>query len=98
MPKAIHVTPKKWSNIKILFDDGIYSVIFGKFENTPDKMGKRWNDNYPRQGSSATWYVEYDKFVPSTIQALIQDYEANQSRTPLEDQYLNNCREIINKI
>lgn len=92
MPRAIDVSPKKWQNIRVLFDDGIYSVCWGIYDGTPCTMGKRWNDNYPRQGSSSTWYIEYDYFVKQTLNTLITDYESRKPLSLDEEQYLINCR------
>lgn len=65
---AIDVIPEKWrqdSNypIRVLYDDGEYSVAWGKFENSR-ALGVRWNGGkgigYPAQGNYPTWYVEPD--------------------------------------
>jgi hypothetical protein len=62
MLNAEEVTPKKWTEIKVLFDDDEYSVICGKYQND-FCHGVRWNGyeeskGYPGQGSYPTWYVE----------------------------------------
>jgi hypothetical protein len=65
---AINVTPEKWRRdknypIRILIDNGNYSVVWGKFSGTRC-LGVRWNGEeevgYPSQGSNPTWYVEPD--------------------------------------
>jgi len=65
-----------WTGItqyEFLYDDGEYSVIWGKYENTP-ALGVRWNDGtevgYPRQGAHPTWYVEPDFLAISILQRL----------------------------
>ena len=70
MPRGIDVWPKKWQERTILFDDGEYSICWGTFEGDKGRMGQRWNENYPRQGSSPTWYIMYDKLIYSTLVGL----------------------------
>lgn len=98
MPKGKDVMPKKWKDIIILFDDGIYSICWGKFENNPNTLGKRWNDNYPRQGSSPTWYIEYGLFAKSCITDLIKLYENKINISSQEVEYLENCKKAITDI
>ena len=31
MPAAIDVIPKDWTEISVLYEDGMYSVIWGRF-------------------------------------------------------------------
>jgi len=74
---AIDVRPEKWRNdpILVLFDDGIYSVIWGKYEGTP-ALGVRWNDaenppiGYPSLFGNPMWYVEYNYIAGAIIQGL----------------------------
>lgn len=61
MPSAEDVTPQKWTEIEILFDDGNYSVIFGEFEGNRC-LGERWNGTkngygYPHQADKPLWHV-----------------------------------------
>ena len=66
--RAEEVRPQKWLwdenySIRVLYDDGDYSVIWGKYENVR-ALGVRWNGGtdvgYPGQGGHPTWYVEPD--------------------------------------
>ena len=77
--RANKVRPHKWlvdTNypIRILYDDGDYSVIWGKYENTR-ALGVRWNGGtevgYPGQGGHPTWYVEPDFIAISILQRLL---------------------------
>ncbi len=47
MPRAREVNPGKWSEKEELFDNGIWSVIYGQYEQDPGEhvpaMGFRWN-------------------------------------------------------
>jgi len=76
---AKKVKPQKWIEddkypIKVLYDDGEYSVIWGKYENTI-ALGSRWNGRnnagYPKQGKYPTWYVEPDFIAISILQRLL---------------------------
>lgn len=76
---AIDVKPQKWIQdktypIRVLFDDGDYSIIWGKFENNI-AMGVRWNGGtdvgYPGQGLYPTWYVEPDFIAIGIIQRIL---------------------------
>jgi len=70
MPKGKDVQPKKWKELVILFDDSFYSICWGTFEGKRYSMGQRWNENYPRQGSSPTWYRIYPELVKCTLEGL----------------------------
>lgn len=95
--KAIDVTPKKWTNIIVLYDDDKYSVCWGTYEGSLQRrIGVRWNNNYPRQGAHPTWYVEYDLFHLPYIEMLINIYKSKSSLSPIETSYLSNC-EIAHK-
>lgn len=70
MPAAADVKPGKWSNIRVLFDNGWYSVIAGEFEGDYD-LGQRWNGDddsagFPSQGGHPTWHV-VPKFLARPI-------------------------------
>lgn len=61
MPSAKDVTPQKWTNIEVLFDDGSYSVISGIY-NDQFCLGERWNgdkDSYgfPHQADKPIWHI-----------------------------------------
>lgn len=82
---AIEVKPQKWMMdnnypIRVLYDDGSYSVIWGKYEDKP-ALGVRWNGEddigFPRQGDFPTWYVEPD-FIAASILQTILTYAINE--------------------
>ena len=59
MPVGKSVRPGKWSHATDLYDDGVNSAVWGKFEEATHKcLGVRWNDGYPSQGGNPLWYVE----------------------------------------
>lgn len=79
---AIDVKPKKWSEIRVLYDDNEYSIIFGKFA---DKycLGTRWNEGgsnsvigYPNHGGNPVWYVEPHFISRAIIDKLVSIYSS----------------------
>jgi len=63
MPFGKHVRPQKWTNVIDLYDDGVYSAIWGDYSNTGSCLGVRWNNEfgamgYPNLGPNPTWYIE----------------------------------------
>lgn len=64
MSDAIDVVPGAWSDIIILFDNGWYSVMWGRFRGPNHReMGARWNGDpgevgYPNARGYPQWYVE----------------------------------------
>jgi hypothetical protein len=63
--RADEVAPERWSNIRILFDDGVYSVIAGVYRSEDgskrERLGERWNGKgplgFPSQGGNPIWYA-----------------------------------------
>lgn len=63
---AADVRPAAWDEIYVLYDDGVYSAIWGRFRRRRFKqIGVRWNEGdnpggngYPTLGPYAVWYVE----------------------------------------
>jgi hypothetical protein len=75
---ATQVVPKRWQldesyAIKVLYDDGEYSVIWGKYDNVR-ALGTRWNgegDNgYPSLFGNPMWFVEPDFIAIAILQRL----------------------------
>ncbi len=107
---ADQVKPQKWLRdenypIRVLYDDGEYSIIWGKFENHR-AMGVRWNGGtavgFPGQGGHATWYVEPDFIAVSILQRLLTMAQDCADRTYYENilfaiQELNDKMFNINK-
>lgn len=70
MPQATSVCPGKWTNLRVLFDDGTYSVVAGDYEGDPC-LGERWNGRgedvgFPSMAGHPLWHV-----VPSFLQNAI---------------------------
>lgn len=78
MPKGKDVRPAKWSRILDLYDDGIYSAIWGRFDGSAlRRLGVRWNGQgsdigYPSQGGNSLWYAEPDFLVLPVLFKLLE--------------------------
>jgi hypothetical protein len=103
--KVKEVRPQKWLwdenyPIRILFDDGEYSVIWGKYENNR-ALGVRWNGvadvGYPGQGGNPTWYVEPDFIALSILQRILTLAIDNNDREHLDDIHFA-IRELTDKM
>lgn len=63
MPLAMEVRPEKWSQIRVLFDNGTYSVIAGVYDGDRERLGERWNGaadaplGFPNVAGNAVWHV-----------------------------------------
>ncbi len=99
--KAINVRPQKWLQnenypIRILYDDGEYSFIWGQFESA-GALGARWNGEdgigYPSLGGNPTWYVEPDFIAISILQRLQIMAIDNNDR-----QYMDNINFAIREL
>lgn len=103
MPTAINVTPKSWTDIKILYDDGKYSVIWGRRDNYKTKeLGVRWNGSndapkgYPNQGKYSLWYSEPKFLFKPILDKLLTmtnniDYVKNIKKALLECEEQGTC-------
>lgn len=77
MIKVEDVRPLAWSDIRVLYDDGSYSIIYGKYEKRW-AVGVRWNGEpgtvgHPSARGYPLWHV-IPKFleVPTVEAALLE--------------------------
>lgn len=89
MPAAHEVTPRKWTNLKVLYDADGYSVVSGTFENDngdrKHALGERWNGGdghpgFPNQGGNPIWHVVPDFLARPILHALLD--ETLRSKAP----------------
>lgn len=93
MPAAIDVRPKDWSEITVLYDDGYYSIIWGRFRRRPFKnMGVRYNEGdnpggigYPSLGKYPLWYVEPPMLVEPILAGLQQKLQSEIAKSSTPD-------------
>jgi len=82
------VRPRRWAKTNyrfLLFNNGEYSIIWGKFDGVP-AMGVRWNGDedrvgYPRQGRHPLWYVEPDIIAIGILKHLLTIQSTNNIQT-----------------
>lgn len=91
------VNPQKWSDKRILFDDGEISVIPGRYESGDLVLGMRWNGvndevGYPNYAGNPTWFVYPNNFSLSLIRDIIGKLKTIE--TEISRKYLENCLEV----
>ena len=106
MPNATDVAPQRWTNIKVLFDNGYYSAIYGDFrdKNDPPKrrLGVRWNGSpgtagYPSLAGNPLWYCEPDFLEQPILTELLNRVLADPAN-PHSDDYEANIRAALAEI
>jgi len=77
MPDGADVRPWKWTDIGVLFDDGAYSVISGRYDGGEHTvLGMRWNGaegelGYPNMAGNPTWHVVPEFLAIGILQGLL---------------------------
>ncbi|MGV4477920.1 hypothetical protein ACQ1PV_01885 [Ornithobacterium rhinotracheale] len=59
--KPEDVKPTKFNKHTILYDNGVFSVAYGIWENSDNRLAMRWNGyqdeiGYPSQGGNPLWF------------------------------------------
>ena len=71
----------KWSDAVVLFDDGVFTAIWGRYEEGPKRvLGLRWNgddkDNgdigYPKTFGHPTWFVVPTEITGAVLSSLLE--------------------------
>jgi hypothetical protein len=83
MPAASDVTPERWSDISVLFDDGEYSVISGTFRgdngDSYRRLGERWNGHegkmlgFPNVAGYPVWHVVPEFLALPVLHGLLDE-------------------------
>jgi len=87
MPRGKDVRPQRWSRVIDLYDDDVYSAIWGSYDGDSQRcLGVRWNGNdtdepygYPNLGGNPLWYVESDFLIRPILCALLGELAKNGS-------------------
>lgn len=102
MPRANEVKPVKWSGIKVLYDNGEFSVISGLYSEDNKKirsLGTRWNGDenspygFPSFGGHPIWHV-----IPAAlVRCIIMELIELGNKKPYKDwpDHLNNIHEEL---
>ena len=107
MPKASEVRPARWTQTRVLFDNGYYSAVWGTFKGIDEPvrrgcLGVRWNGKgnhpgYPNQGKNPVWYREPDFMAVKVIQALREELMQNP-QTDQQQEYLRNIDAVLSEL
>lgn len=95
MPRVDEVRPKIWSDVIDLYDDGVYSAIWGRREGGHKRsLGVRWNGDekyvgYPNQGTNPVWYSEPEFLQYTILVALLEKVKASTTLTN-QDEFIDN--------
>jgi len=70
---APEVKSKEWTKdpnypVRVLYDDGEYTIILGKYFDTP-ALGSRWNHTI--EGQKPHWHIESDFISTAILQRLL---------------------------
>lgn len=83
MPAAEHVNSGKWSDVRVLFDNGWYSAIAGRFEDEDhDSIGQRWNGKddhvgFPNSRGTPQWHVVPSFLADHVLHGLLEELALN---------------------
>ena len=85
MPSGQAVVPGRWSDITVLFDNGQYSVISGRYDGEW-ALGERWNGGgddvgFPSQGGNPLWHVVPDFLALPLLHGLLDELGRNPPPT-----------------
>lgn len=105
MPAAADVRPAAWDEITVLYDDGIYSAIWGRFRRRRFKqIGVRWNEGdnpggngYPTMGKYAVWYVE-PPFISEALLIGFRNQLTANPNLPKQTEYLRNVEMALKQV
>lgn len=96
MPAAVDVKPGRWSEILVIFDNGWYSVMWGRLDGQNHKdLGVRWNGKgesekgYPNGRGYPQWYVEAP-FLRESVLLGVKSELQKMDVTPQITRYLKN--------
>ena len=101
MPAAHEVTPGKWTDLRVLFDNGEYSLVAGAYDG--DKaVGERWNGRrgalgFPNQAGHPVWHVVPDFLIVPILHGLLDEL-ARHSQTKGHEQRTEILRELESRV
>lgn len=91
MPEGKTVSPAKWQNIIVLYDNGAYSAIWGNYDGSDKRcLGVRWNGGedelgYPNMAGNPVWYVEPNFLTEQILLKLLRDVNNDTSHGSVDD-------------
>jgi hypothetical protein len=75
--KPENVNPSNFKVESVLFDNGDFSIAYGKWENDKNRIAMRWNGNeddpgYPKLFKNPVWFLIDDALKVPFIKSLIE--------------------------
>lgn len=104
MPTAEMVVPGAWSDIIILYDDGEYSLIWGRFDKRKRRdLAARWNGKegtigYPSTRGYPQWYVEPPFLVEGILKALRSKLHEDSNYPGHKNKHLHAIEQAIRDV
>ncbi len=105
--RAEEVTPKRWRNIRVLFDNGVYSVVAGIYRRKTDetegeRLGERWNGQegqlgFPNQAGKPIYHA-VPAFLERPVLHGVLDELARRLEIPQRDQYMQRTLEELARL
>jgi hypothetical protein len=105
MPAGHDVRPGKWSEVIDLFDNGVYSAVWGYYggDRSSRCLGVRWNADeggigYPNQGANPLWYVEPRFLAEPILISMLTIVQQQGLADRRYQEYERNIRAALNEL
>jgi len=78
MPKPENVNPSNFKVIKVLFNNGSFSIAYGIWEKKEKVLAMRWNGDekedkgYPKTFGNPMWFIIHNDLKDIIIKGLIE--------------------------
>lgn len=78
MPKPQEVNPKNFELVKVLFDNGDFSIASGTWNGKEGTIVMRWNGDdendmgYPKTFGHPMWFVVHDDLKKMILKGIIE--------------------------
>lgn len=74
--KPENVNPRNFTLEEVVYDNGEFSIAYGRFENSVSRLAMRWNggDNeagYPKTFGNPMWFIVHDDLKQVILKSLI---------------------------
>lgn len=84
MPRGEDVSQSSFPMDLILYDDGVFSIAWGRWERVEHSLGMRWNGSgtdpgYPKLFSNPVWFRVTPELTLPTLIGLLSSVHANKA-------------------
>jgi hypothetical protein len=82
MPDPHDVKPDNWESIEVIYDDGDFSAISGKWKGR-GRIGLRWNGDqsllgFPESFGSPDWFIVPHFLTENVLLSLLRKLQGNK--------------------